>query len=76
MNTPDFIIKTVKLIKSNSPEILTALGVSGVLTTSYLVGKASFVASDQLSREEPDLSAKEKPSWYGSGIFQQEFLEL
>lgn len=42
----------VKTLKSNSPEILTALGVSGVVTTSYLVGKASFKASKLIDLDE------------------------
>lgn len=66
MNTPDFIIKTVKLIKSNSPEILTALGVSGVLSTSYLVGKASFKAKaeiDYCAAENKPVKEKVKIVW-------------
>lgn len=43
---------TLKQVKSNSPEILTALSVSGVLTTSYLVGKASYKASEIINDNE------------------------
>lgn len=44
-----------QLIKSNSPEILTAVAVSGVFTTSYLVGKASFQAAEVIrSNKEQD----------------------
>lgn len=32
-------------LKSNSPAILTTIGVGGVLTTSYLIARASFEAS-------------------------------
>lgn len=39
-------------LKSNSPEILTALGVAGVFTTSYLTGKASYKASRIIAEEE------------------------
>lgn len=56
--TPKFITQTIKLIKSNSPEILTALSVSGVVTTSYLTGKASFAAVSVITENE-----KEKPPW-------------
>ncbi len=42
----DIFTKTAKTLKSNSPEILTALGVSGVITTSYLTAKASFIAGE------------------------------
>lgn len=49
-----FFDRAVKAAKSNAPEILTAVGVSGVVTTSYLVGKASFQAAktlDEASKE-------------------------
>lgn len=36
----------------NSPAILTALGVTGALTTAYLAGKASFKAVDVLREAE------------------------
>lgn len=39
---------------------MTALGVSGVLSTSYLVGKASFEAAGKLSSADGYLSNKEK----------------
>lgn len=47
-----FFNRAVKAIKSNAPEILTALGVTGVVTTSYLVGKASFKAAKILEEEQ------------------------
>lgn len=63
MNISNFFNNTIKLIKSNSPEILTALGVSGVITTSYLTGKASFeVAKDEDG--DPWASNKEKIKKY------------
>lgn len=46
MNASDFFANVTKTLKSNSPEILTALGVSGVITTSYLVGKASYQSAE------------------------------
>lgn len=49
-----------KTLKANSPEILAALSVSGVVTTSYLAAKASFDASSDLRMAPPDLPIKEK----------------
>lgn len=49
-----FLNKTLQLIKSNSPEILTALGVSGVVTTAYLTGKATVKAVDVIEREKEE----------------------
>lgn len=46
--------KTTKTLKSNSPEILTALGVSGVITTAYLAAKASFRAADVIRESEAE----------------------
>lgn len=46
------IHNALKMVKSNSPEILTALGVSGVITTSYLAGKASFKAAELVADNE------------------------
>lgn len=71
MNLNDILNRTLNTVKSNSPEILTALGVSGVLSTSYLVGKASFKASEAIDEDprgevvagvfyKADLSVKEK----------------
>ena len=45
MSLSDIFNKSVQILKSNSPEILTALGVSGVVTTAYLTGKASYEAA-------------------------------
>ena len=39
-------------IRVNSPTLLTAAGVTGVATTAYLVGKASFEAARIIDREE------------------------
>lgn len=63
MNLSPYIHGVLKSVKSNSPEILTALGVSGVLTTAYLTGKASFqVAKDEDA--DPWASNKEKIKKY------------
>ena len=42
MNITTLANRTEKAIRHNSPTILTSLGVSGVLTTAYLAGKASY----------------------------------
>ena len=49
-----------QVLKSNSPAILTALGVSGTVTTAYLTGKASYRAARRLSEEPAWLSNREK----------------
>jgi len=54
MPTPTFLTNALKLIKSNSPEILTALGVAGVVTTTYLASDASFKASEIIRKEEEE----------------------
>lgn len=48
----NILSKTIQTLKSNSPEILTALGVAGVFTTSYLTGKASYKASQIIAEDE------------------------
>lgn len=58
-----FLNKALQAVKSNSPEILTAVGVSGVISTSYLAGKAAA----QVARDEdadPNASNKEKIKKY------------
>lgn len=66
--------KLVAFAGENSPIILTALGVTGTVTTAYLTGKASYkayeeIAATELARTEfhkdgdviePDLSIAEK----------------
>lgn len=60
MNFSDILTNVVKTLKSHSPEILTALGVSGVVATSYLTAKASFKANEVLEDYPFDISTKEK----------------
>lgn len=64
MLQPTILLSSVvKAVKANAPEILTGLGVTGVITTSYLTGKASYHAS----RDEDapiDMSNKEKIQRY------------
>lgn len=49
MNLNEIIKQAQKLAIDNSPAILTAIGVTGTLTTAYLTGKASFKAAKILS---------------------------
>lgn len=52
MRVSHILPNAIKFLKSNSPEILTALGVSGVVTTAYLASKASFKASEMIYKDE------------------------
>ena len=53
MSNPKTIFKTAeRFTKDNSPLILTALGVTGVITTAVLAGKASFKAAEILRTEQ------------------------
>ncbi len=60
MNNNEVLTETTKTIKSNSPEILTALAVAGVIATSYLAVRATFKAAKQLKDEPDSLSFKER----------------
>lgn len=56
MNLARLAKKTERLLTDNSPAILTAIGVTGVITTAYLTGKATFKAAEVL---EFEVSAQE-----------------
>lgn len=56
----DIIRQFRKTFQSNAPEILTALAASGVVTTAYLTGKASFKAAGKLESEAPDMPLVDK----------------
>lgn len=60
MNLSSIFGNGLKLIKSHSPEILTALGVSGLITTSYLASKASFKAAEVIDHEQYILDLEDK----------------
>lgn len=51
--------RSEKIIRDNSPVILTAIGVAGTVTTAYLAGKASFKAAEIL-RDEQNITPWEK----------------
>lgn len=52
MNFSGFMRRAGKLVSDNSPAILTAVAVTGTLTTAYLTGKASFKAAEVIRGEE------------------------
>lgn len=52
MNLHSLMRRSVNLIKSNAPEILTGIGAGGVVATSYLTAKASYKASAIITKKE------------------------
>ena len=52
MDISNLIANVGKTLKSNAPEILTALGISGVVTTAYLTARASFHAARLIEEHE------------------------
>lgn len=56
---PAGLMKIEKLLIDNSPALLTAIGVTGVVTTAVLTGKASIKAHEIIG-ESPQLEAREK----------------
>lgn len=60
MNFSDIFAKSLDTVKRNSPEILTAFGVSGVIGTAYFAAKAGYQTARLLESEPPDLDLKEK----------------
>lgn len=52
MTFHEILKKSEKLVVDNSPAILTAIGITGSLTTAYLTGKASFKAAEIIAREK------------------------
>lgn len=66
MTLSNILNSSLRSIKRNSPEILTGLGVAGVISTSYLVGRASFKAAIVIN-DKADFVTDEKLS------FKEEF---
>jgi hypothetical protein len=59
----EFFKRAGKLAADNSPTILTAIGVTGTLTTAFFTGKASWQAAEMIYEAEmdaPPLDNKEK----------------
>jgi Family of unknown function (DUF6353) len=61
MAISDVISNVVKTLKANSPEILTALGVGGVMSTSYLTAKASFKSCREIDEMEANEGEAPEP---------------
>jgi len=55
------VSNTLKLVKSNSPEILTVLGAVGVLATAYLSGKGAFKAAAIIDSAEEKEGTSDDP---------------
>lgn len=51
--------KAEKVVKKNSPAILTGIGVAGMVTTVFLTGKATIKAVDLIHEKEIDESRNE-----------------
>lgn len=64
MQLSNLLANGLKLVKSNAPEILTALGVTGVITTAYLTHKAATKTAEVLDPHDrslpSDATTKEK----------------
>lgn len=58
MTFADFARRASKFAIDNSPTILTSLGAVGVVTTTYLAGKASFEAADIIRLKEAQDEAR------------------
>jgi hypothetical protein len=60
VNITELLKTAQKVVTDNSPAILTAVGVAGVVTTAILTGKASYKASRILGEASPHLPTKDK----------------
>jgi hypothetical protein len=60
MNFNDILKRAGKFTADNSPAILTAIAVTGTLTTALLTGRATLKAADILRDESQALEPKEK----------------
>lgn len=56
----DLVQRAGKFAADNSPAILTAIGVTGALTTAYLTGKASFKAAELILEKQKRLDEEPK----------------
>jgi Family of unknown function (DUF6353) len=61
MTLSQFAHKIEKLVIDNSPTILTAIAVTGTLSTVYLTGKATFKAAKLIEAEQTILDGIVKP---------------
>jgi hypothetical protein len=52
MNISQMAKRAEKIVTDNSPAILTAIGVTGTITTAYLTGRASFKAAEVIKAQQ------------------------
>ena len=61
MHVSDWIGRVRRVVDDNSPSILSAMAVSGVITTAYLASRATLKASNRISEEvDDDLEGRER----------------
>ena len=60
----DLLTNSGKILSRNSPAILAAAGVTGVIGTAYLAAKGSFKAARVLAEEPEELTPREKSRNY------------
>lgn len=60
MNIHKLVRKSKKIVSDNSPVLLTAVGVTGTITTAYLAARASFKAAKYIEEEQCRLDGFEK----------------
>lgn len=61
MNFSSLAKRAGKLLADNSPMIMTAIGVTGTLSTAYLAGKASYEASQVIENERTSRLMRKDP---------------
>jgi len=59
MTLKDMARRAERMVRTNSPVILSGIGVSGTITTAYLAGKASFQAAFVIQAQENEIGAAE-----------------
>jgi len=59
MQIPNLVQNLSRFLTNNSPAVLTAVGVAGVISTAVLTGKASYRAAQILGEESPFLKKTE-----------------
>lgn len=62
MKVTDLLIRAEKFAVDNSPLILTVVGVTGVVTTAVLTGKATYKATEILIFEDRERERNDLPS--------------
>lgn len=76
MQIRDFFVKAGKVITDNSPTILTAVAVTGTVTTAYLTGKATFKAAEILREENRIRRFSDDDGRHFRGLNPKEMVQL